>query len=53
MCVCRYIISASWDKTVRVWDVANGTCVKELNGHTDEVSSVCVLPDNRYIEWLN
>ena len=30
---------------MKVWDVATGTCVLTLRGHTDWVESVCVSPD--------
>ncbi len=29
------IVSASWDKTVRVWDVATGECVEVIRGSGD------------------
>ena len=28
------IVSASYDKTVRVWSVATGECVQTLEGHS-------------------
>ena len=31
------LLTASSDKTARLWDVASGKCVKVLEGHTDEV----------------
>jgi len=39
---CNYVISGSWDKTVRVWDILTGACVWVLKGHTDWVNSVGV-----------
>ena len=33
------IVSASRDKTLRVWDVKTGECLKVLNGHTNMVRS--------------
>ena len=33
-------VSGSYDKTVRMWDVASGTCTAVLKGHTNWVSSV-------------
>ena len=29
----RRVVSASWDKTLKVWDVATGECVATLEGH--------------------
>ncbi|KAH7125043.1 hypothetical protein B0J13DRAFT_511355, partial [Dactylonectria estremocensis] len=28
------VASASWDKTIRLWRVNDGTCIQELKGHT-------------------
>ena len=30
----RRVVSASWDKTLKVWDVATGKCVATLEGHS-------------------
>jgi WD40 repeat protein len=29
----RRVVSGSYDKTLRVWDVDTGECVRELKGH--------------------
>ena len=42
-------ISASWDNTLRVWDLNSGQCVMTLRGHTDFVMSVAVLPNGNAI----
>ena len=34
-------ISGSEDKTVRVWDLESGVCLKVLEGHTESVSECC------------
>ena len=34
------LASASYDKTVKVWDAASGACLQTLEGHSDSVSSV-------------
>jgi hypothetical protein len=31
------VVSCSWDRTIRVWDITNGSCVFELTGHVDRV----------------
>ena len=40
------LASASWDRSVRVWDVAAGTA-RVLEGHADNVNGVAFLPDGR------
>ena len=44
----RYVVSGSNDKTLRVWELASGQCVRALEGHTDRVQSVAITPDGRY-----
>jgi WD40 repeat protein len=44
-----YIVSASWDRTLKVWDVATGDERLTLTGHTSEVRSCAVSPDSRFI----
>jgi WD40 repeat protein len=38
-------ISASWDKTLKIWDTETGTEVRTLTGHTDPVNAVAIAPD--------
>jgi WD40 repeat protein len=38
-------ISASSDKTLKVWDLATGEARLTLNGHSEEVNAVAVTPD--------
>ena len=33
----RRVVSASDDKTLKVWDVATGKCVATLKGHSHQV----------------
>ena len=33
----RHVVSASYDNTLKVWDVATGKCVATLKGHSDRV----------------
>ena len=36
------IISGSLDKTIRIWDIDSGCCLKTLEGHRDYVKSIFV-----------
>jgi WD40 repeat protein len=45
----RFAVSASNDKTVRVWDLASGRQLSRLTGHKEEVWCVAISPDGRYI----
>jgi hypothetical protein len=44
-----FIVTASSDKTVRIWNAANGEEQSVLRGHTDKVQSVETSPDDRFI----
>ena len=39
------VVSASYDKTLRLWDVATGECEQILGGHSDAVWSAGFSPD--------
>jgi len=43
----RRAVSASVDKTVRLWDLETGQCLRTLEGHGAMVDSVSVSPDGR------
>ena len=45
----RRLASGSEDRTVRLWDVEKGACVKTLEEHGDYVKSVCFSPDGRTV----
>jgi len=44
-----FVISSSWDKTMRLWDVRYGVCVNQFTGHTKEVLTCSFSTDNRQI----
>jgi WD40 repeat protein/MinD-like ATPase involved in chromosome partitioning or flagellar assembly len=41
----RQLLTASWDKTIRVWWAKDGTSITTLSGHTGVVSSLAFAPD--------
>jgi serine/threonine protein kinase len=45
----RYLASGSWDKTIKIWEVATGKQLRTLTGHSDWVNLVVYSPDGRYL----
>src|SRR5690606_5607040 len=43
----RQLLSASWDYTVRLWDLEKQAELRVLDGHTASVNTVLFLPDGR------
>lgn len=43
----RKIASASFDRTVRVWDIDKQECLLEYTGHSDSVYAVAFTPDGQ------
>jgi WD40 repeat protein len=41
------LASASWDHTIRIWDIASQLCVGTLRGHVDSVISLAVLSNGQ------
>lgn len=44
----NYILSASNDKTIRLWQTINGACHHVFRGHSTAVNAVSVTPDSRF-----
>ena len=44
-----WIVSASADNTLKIWDVGSGQEVRTLVGHTGGVNACAVSPDGNYI----
>ena len=44
----KYLASASWDKTVKIWDSATGKLLRTLQ-HSRAVSNVCFSPDGKFL----
>jgi WD40 repeat protein len=45
----QYLVSGSWDKTIKIWDLARGALVSTLTGHNNLVDSIVVSPDEKYL----
>jgi hypothetical protein len=45
----RRVVSASEDKTLKVWDLETGRALATLEGHGDRVSACAVTPDGRRV----
>lgn len=45
----EFIVSVSWDKTARVWDLASSKCTKTLTGHTSDVFAAAVTNEKNIV----
>ena len=45
----EYVISASRDKTIKLWDAIGGVCIFTFTGHDNWVRSLCEHPNGKYI----
>ncbi|MEK7396124.1 MAG: hypothetical protein AAB116_04210, partial [Candidatus Poribacteria bacterium] len=45
----RKVVSASWDSTLKVWDIETGDEIRTLKGHSSRVLSVAITPDGRKV----
>src|SRR6185503_11419600 len=45
----RHVVSASYDHTLKVWDLASGRALATLEGHTSSVTACAVTPDGRHV----
>ncbi|HKQ90004.1 MAG TPA: TIR domain-containing protein, partial [Blastocatellia bacterium] len=45
----KLIVSASWDRTLKVWDAGTGQMLRSLEGHSDSVIGCAFNPDGKLI----
>ncbi len=45
----RMLVSGSYDRTVKLWDVASGKLLHTLGGHTNRIYSVAFSPSGRML----
>ncbi|XP_052269309.1 F-box/WD repeat-containing protein 7-like isoform X1 [Dreissena polymorpha] len=39
-CNGKFVVSGSEDKTLRLWDISQATCVRKLDGHMDTITKI-------------
>jgi guanine nucleotide-binding protein subunit beta-2-like 1 protein len=45
----QFALSASWDHTLRLWELGTGNTARVFRDHSNDVLSCCFSPDNRQI----
>jgi len=45
----QIVVSGSFDKTLRIWDLKTGRCQATLEGHTSYVFGVAITPDGKTV----
>lgn len=45
----KVLASASWDKTIKLWRVADGSLITTLKGHQDGVNSIAFSPNGQLL----
>ena len=45
----KYAFSGSGDRTLRLWQLTGGTCIRTFVGHTDGITSVAFAPDGQSV----
>jgi WD40 repeat protein len=45
----KLLASGSWDRTIKLWDVATGLELRSFTGHSDRITSVVFSPDGKML----
>jgi WD40 repeat protein len=45
----KTVLSGSYDKTIKLWNVETGTCIRTFEGHNKSIQSVCFSPDGKTV----
>ncbi len=45
----KFVLSASWDKTIKLWEVNSGKLIRTFEGHLDKVNTICFSQDGKNI----
>jgi WD40 repeat protein len=45
----KFLISGSWDKNIKIWELNTGIDIQTLKGHSSRVTSVAISHDDLYI----
>ena len=45
----KFLVSGSWDKTIKIWEVGSWKLIKTLKGHSSGVLSVSFSPNGNYL----
>jgi len=45
----KWLASAGWDKTIRLWDPSTGKELRQLVGHQAEIECLAIAPDGKLI----
>jgi WD40 repeat protein len=45
----KCLVSAGWDKKIRIWDIASGKELRTCEGHDAEIECLAVSPDGKFL----